>query len=433
LAKVVWKPQLLRRGISPLYSLSLSLSSPLFSLCVIIFCVSISVKRLSEFLYSYVDTYQRLVGELSQPMQQLVRALPPCLLSGKIVAYMLTDAIVICDEVTTPLLPSLPFRTFEKRTAKISESEIEVRKIDASSGQFTHFLTLGTFKFTGEQKSVVFGRHGGISFLTIKAGAQERYLGETLIFGYLDESGWDERWAWLVAKETLQENVGSAIFRLMFSSGLASEQEIRELGQQEAARIGLERFRRSVSQFENFLKLYPDEEQRFQGLFETYPYLLSMWGKVIPKPFLHCGKTVSNIEAGRVPDFLIRELDGSCTLVEIESPSKHVFTEGNDPRPTQYLTQAENQVRQWDQIIRRNPTITTSYPGIEYYRARVIIGRSYHPAFPSYAAFQSELASVNEQRSRIRFETYDVLLEEARAALGFLEMIFSGVPLPSVK
>jgi len=128
------------------------------------------------------------------------------------------------------------------------------------------------------------------------------------------------------------------------------------------------------------------------------------------------------------PDFLVSELDGSCTLVEIESPIKHIFTEGNDPRPTQHLTQAENQVRQWDQIIRRNTSIMISYPGIEYYKARVIIGRSYHPAFPSYTASQSELASLNEQRSRICFETYDVLLEEARAALGFLELMFSGVP-----
>lgn len=395
--------------------------------------MSISVKRLSEFLFTYVTTYQEMLGKLSQPMQKLVMALPPCLLSKRVVAYMLSDSIVICDEVTTPLLSSLPFRILEKRMAKASESEIEVRKFDASSSQFTSFLTLGAFKFTGEHKATVFGQHGGISFLTVKAGAQERHLGETLIFGYLDESGWDQRWAWLVAKETLQGNLDSAIFRLMFSSGLASEQEIKELGQQGAARIGLERFRRSVSQFENFLRLYADEEQKFQQLFETYPYLLSTWGKVTPKPFLHSDVTVANTEAGRVPDFLIADLDGSCTLVELESPSKHIFTEGNDPRPTQYLTQAENQVRQWDQIIRRNPAISSSYPGIEYYRARIIIGRSYHPAFPSYAAFQSQLASVNEQRSRIRFETYDVLLEEARAALDFLEVTFSGVPLYSTK
>jgi len=55
-----------------------------------------------------------------------------------------------------------------------------------------------------------------------------------------------------VARETLQRNVDSAVYGLMLSSGIANEQEIKELGQQEAARIGLERFRRSVSQFENF-------------------------------------------------------------------------------------------------------------------------------------------------------------------------------------
>ena len=139
------------------------------------------------------------------------------------------------------------------------------------------------------------------------------------------------------------------------------------------------------------------------------------------------------MENGRVPDFLITELDGSCVLVEIESPDKPIFTEGKDPRPTQYVTQAENQVRQWDQIIRNNSALIASYPGIEYHKDRVIIGRSYHPAFPSYSAFQSKLASVSAQRSQIHFETYDVLLEEARTALGFLELIFSGVPFHSVK
>jgi hypothetical protein len=252
--------------------------------------VSVSVKKLSEFLSIYVDSYQNMVQELTPPMQKLVKGLPPCLLSEKITAYMLNDAVMICDEITASQIASLPFRTFEKRSAKIDKSEIEVLKLDASSGDFTSFLTLSAFKFTGEQKAIVFGRHGGISFLTIKANTQERHLGETLLFGYLDESGWDPRWAWLVAKETLDGNVDSAIFRVMLSSGLANEQEKKELGEQGAACIGLERFRRSVSQFENLLKLHPDEEKRFQQLFETYPYLLSMWGKVIPKPFLIAGE-----------------------------------------------------------------------------------------------------------------------------------------------
>ncbi len=374
-----------------------------------------------------------MLKQLSPQMQKFVIALPPVLLSAKVVTYMLSDSIIIVDEVTTPLLSSLPFSTFDKRKVKINDTEIEVRKIDASSSQFTSFLTLGIFKFTGKSKVDVFGKHGGISYLTIENGAQKRGLGETLIFGYLDESGWDPRWAWIVAKEILQENIDSSIFRIMLNSGLTSDQEKEKLGQQEAARIGLERFRSSVSQYENLLRLNDDEEQKFQQLFETYSYLLSTWGKVIPKPFLHSNGTVNNIEMGRVPDFLIVKLDASCTLVELESPSKPIFTEGKDPRPTQYLTQAENQVRQWDQIIRRNPVLQSSYPGIEYYKARVVIGRSYHPAFPSYLAFQSQLASINEQRSRIHFETYDVLLEEARAALGFLELTFSGIPFHSTK
>ncbi|MBI2829560.1 MAG: DUF4263 domain-containing protein [Chloroflexi bacterium] len=352
------------------------------------------------------------------------------MLSKRIAVYMLSNAVVLYDDATTHLASSMPFRTFEKRITKVSESDIEVRKIDASSGDLTNFLTLGMFVFPGDGKGeVFFGRHGGMTGGgTLRRGTQVRRLGETMIFPYLDESGWDKRWASIVVNDILQGDIDAAISGMMFRSGLYTEEEFKQQGEKVAARLGVERFRRSVFQFESFLRQYPNQEPKFQELFETYPYLLSMWGEVVPKPFLQSAGTVAIVKDGRVSDFLVKELDGSCTLVEIESPSKPVFTDSDDPRPTQYVTEAENQVRQWDQIIRRNPQITADCPGIEYYRGRVVIGRSFHRLFPSYAAFQAELASLNEQRSRIRFETYDVLLEEARAALGFLELTFSGVP-----
>lgn len=153
-----------------------------------------------------------------------------------------------------------------------------------------------------------------------------------------------------------------------------------------------------------------------------------MRGEVIPEPFLSSGTSVTHIKGGRIPDFLIRELDVSRTLVEIESPAKQIFTRGKDRRPRSRVTQAQNQVRQWDQIIRGNPGLATIYPGIEYYKARVIIGRSYHPAFPLYTSFQRELASGNEQLTRVKFETYDVLLGEANRALGFFERMSGGFP-----
>jgi hypothetical protein len=395
--------------------------------------VTTSVKNLLEFVVVCVDSFQKLVSELSDQMRKMVLALPPCLQSNRVTAYMLNDGVIINDETVNPLTASLPFKVLEKRKYTKTGKDIQVWKLDTDMAQFTSFMTLGLFRIAAGQGHSEFGRASEVSFLTVKAGAQERHLGETLMFRYLEQSGWDQRWAWLVAKETLQRDLDSAMSRLIFNSGIASQQEISDLGQQQAARVGVERVRLAVSHLENLLKLHPNEETRFQALFETYPFLLSTWGKVTPKPFLRWGEPPDGEAAWRVPDFLVAELDGSCTLVEIESAGKPVFTENNDIRPTQYVTQAENQVRRWDQIIRKNPEIAKLYPGIEYYKSRVVIGRSYHPAFPSYVAFQAELASLNEQRARIRFETYDVLLEESRAALNFIELVFLGIPLPSTR
>jgi len=95
-------------------------------------------------------------------------------------------AVLICDEITTLQLASLPFQTFEKRTVTVNKSEIKVIKLNTSCGEFTSFLTLGAFNFTCKQKAIVFGRHGGISFLNFKSGTQDRRLVRHDIW-YLDE------------------------------------------------------------------------------------------------------------------------------------------------------------------------------------------------------------------------------------------------------
>jgi hypothetical protein len=390
--------------------------------------VAASVKRVYQFLSAYVDSYERQLEGLSQRLQEIVSALPPCLLSVQVVAYVLRDAVVVYDEATSPIKSSMPFPTLEKTAGKVGHRDLEVAKIGASLNEFFPFLTLGHIQFAPSEQPEAFGPTNTIAWFTFQAGEQQHHLPETQIFRYLDEAGWDPKWAWLVAKLKLQDNVDYAIVRQMITAGLSSEEERKMLGSERAAALlGLERLRRAVFQLETLLGIYPDNEQRFQELFERHPYLLTLSGKVIPKPFLRAGTLAADTRTRRIPDFLIMETDGSCTLVEIEAPAKEIFTKNRDRRPTAHVTQAQNQVRQWDRIIRRTPSLIATYPGIEYYTARVVIGRSYHPDLPSYTSFQSELATVNEQLSRVRLETYDALLKEAQSAVNFLENGVAGL------
>lgn len=380
--------------------------------------MTVSLKSLARFVSAYVDSYQNQLAVLSQRQQELIRSLPPCLLSTHISTYVLKDSVVLSDEITTPIRPSIPFRILDSYTSKTSQGTLDIIKLDASLDEFTPFLTLGCFKFTvppGDPNE--YGHTSGISFLSVKSRGNERYLGDIQFFYYLDEHGWNHRWAWLLAKQSLQLSIQTAVQRLMFTSGVVSkgDKPIR----------GLERFRMSLSHFNNLLQICPEDEHRFQELFEAHPYLLSMWGQVLPKPFLRCNPPLPGIDQGRQPDFLVNDADGSCTLIEIEAPAKLIFTAGRDPQPTHHVTQSENQVRQWDQIVRNNPLLATTYPGIQYWRGKVIIGRSHHPAFPSYDSFQQQLITLSAQRTNIQFQTYDVLLEEAHRALEFLHAVFS--------
>jgi len=392
--------------------------------------MSASAKRICQFLAACMDSYDGQLRQLPPDLQGIVRALPPCLISAQVRAYVLSDGVVVYDEIIANLGSSVPFAVLERVRARVNHCELEVTKVRATTNEFMHFLTLGLMRVPGNESrkgTQQFGLGPGISWLTIKGGREERPMGETRIFLYLDEAGWDPRWAWLFAQHWMQDNVRAAEFRLVMDVGLASKEERERLGQ-EVALLGITRFREVIFELEGILGTCPSDEDRFQQFFEDHPYMLSLRGKVVPKPFLACKKPVSNIEEGRIPDFLVIEPDGSCHLVEIESPAKAVFTESKDYQPTSLVTQAENQVRKWDQIIRTNSDLTDLYPGIEYYKARLIIGRSRHPAFPTYTSFQHELASLNEQRSRIRIETYDVLLEEARKALALLELVIYGFP-----
>jgi len=376
-----------------------------------------------------MDSYEKQMGQLQQELQEMVRALPPCLMSLEVGAYLLRDSVVVCDETATPMRDSLPFRVLERARLGVNNRHLEVMKVDVSLNQFIRFLTLGAVAAKSESRVETFGCTSSIAWITFRVGSQERYVGETQIFRYLDEDGWAPGWAWLAAKESLRASVDAAIARLMVKARLSTEEEKQRLGDRLAGLIAIDKLRRVISQFETLLETSPHDEKQFQELFEQNPYLLSMRGEVIPKPFLPSGTSVKRTKEGRIPDFLIREPDGSLTLVEIESPAKDIFTKGKDPRPRSCVTQAQNQVRQWDQIIHRNSSLATKYPGIEYYKARVIIGRSHHPAFPSYASFQHELASVNEQLTRVRLETYDVLLEEAHRTLSFFERMSGVFPL----
>lgn len=113
-----------------------------------------------------------------------------------------------------------------------------------------------------------------------------------------------------------------------------------------------------------------------------------------------------------VSDLVVREPDGTYTLVELESPKRKLFTQAGDP--TADLTHAMNQVTSWRRYIEDNvrtvqdelglPGITTAA------RTLVVIGRS---AELNEQTRRTLLAMASETRGR-EILTYDDVVDRAR-------------------
>jgi Shedu protein SduA, C-terminal len=166
-------------------------------------------------------------------------------------------------------------------------------------------------------------------------------------------------------------------------------------------------FKELIDKYEVMVQNNEDEPE-FQDFFTAYPnFLVSNQIKSQPKP---------NYGGEFEPDFMIEASDGTHWIIEIEKPSKQLFTQAN--QPSSKFTQAEQQVRDYLQWARKNIRFLQdrNLNGInqENIYGLLVIGKRSQLTPRNI----STLEGMNHShRSNYVIKTFDDLIMECRALL----------------
>lgn len=165
----------------------------------------------------------------------------------------------------------------------------------------------------------------------------------------------------------------------------------------------LERLQKIIAQFAAVLKQATVEEE-LQKFLESNPVVLSPTAvRVIPK---------HQLGAEYITDFVIEEAGREYTIVELESPTRPIFTKKDDF--TAWATHAIGQVADWrDWIQENNSYARQSLSGITDPAGLVIMGRDAEMK----ERHRKRLIRRNADDPHIKLWTYDQLLQRARLTL----------------
>ena len=121
----------------------------------------------------------------------------------------------------------------------------------------------------------------------------------------------------------------------------------------------------TLSEYQGLLKCHPNDEPAFHRFFETHsqlldPMVLDVWSK----PDLH---------GEAEPDFVIRRIDGTYLVVEIETPAKILVTK--NAQLSANATQAVAQVLNYQEFLNRRSTeASNTFPQFQPPDCLVVIG-----------------------------------------------------------
>ena len=157
---------------------------------------------------------------------------------------------------------------------------------------------------------------------------------------------------------------------------------------------------RTLSQYQNLLNDHSKDEPAFHHFFEKHsqlldPMVLDVWSK----PDLH---------GEAEPDFLIRRIDGTYLVVEIETPAKMLVTQRAQlsAATTQAIAQALNYQ---DFLTRRATEASRIFPQFQPPDCLVVIGLQQ----PLHPRQQRALALQNRSHAGMRVVGFDWLTDRA--------------------
>lgn len=117
----------------------------------------------------------------------------------------------------------------------------------------------------------------------------------------------------------------------------------------------------------------------------------------------------------KVSDFVFHDANGDYLLVEIERPSKKLFTKRGDT--SSHLSHAQNQITDWKRYIEDNLKTVQVELGLEGIspnpKSLIVMGRS--SAVPEKGS--RKLVTMRSDNPRQNIMTYDDVLENAKAAV----------------
>jgi|LakMenEpi03Aug12_release.lakeMendotaPanAssembly.Ray.scaffolds.fasta_scaffold221696_2 hypothetical protein len=183
----------------------------------------------------------------------------------------------------------------------------------------------------------------------------------------------------------------------------------------------VEKLKLFTQELKNLLNDEGDEiEEIFQKKLESNLKILDLYGKKFisqPKGFTNEKKNIQGYKT-LIPDFLIEYYDGSINLVEIERPNKKAIRKNGNP--TEKLTQAISQIRQWEDLLtqpkaleklmKRFPEINKPYKR----KYTLIFGRIHH--FKSESE-KKEFFNQNSQIHNLEILTFDDFILKTELAI----------------
>jgi len=159
----------------------------------------------------------------------------------------------------------------------------------------------------------------------------------------------------------------------------------------------------TLSEYDNLLNNHPNQEPVFHRFFEAHPQLLDpMALEVWSKPDLH---------GAAEPDFMIRRIDGTYLVVEIETPGKTLVT--SDAQLSAQTTHAIAQVLHYQEfLVQRSAAASATFPDFQTPDCLVVIGLEHL----LNAKQRQTLSLENRSRGGIRIAGFDWLAERARTS-----------------
>ena len=156
----------------------------------------------------------------------------------------------------------------------------------------------------------------------------------------------------------------------------------------------------TIDAYENLIENNPEDESVFQNFFENYPQFLDpMALQIWAKPDFH---------GFREPDFVIRRIDNTYVVVEIENPNKSLMTNAN--QLTAQATQAVGQVMDYRTfLMERFPEARGFFPEFQDPECLVIIGLESVMNDEQKRALLRE----NQHRSKLKIVGFDWIAKRA--------------------